>query len=152
MNADLDGNMTIGELAGATGLTAHTLRYYEDEGLIPWVRRNGAGHRRYGPDHVRWTGLLERLRTSGMSIARMREYVELAVEGDATVGARRELLARHEADIRTRMAELEDCLAIVRAKIDLYDGRLEDPGVVWDLVAEAQRRNAATERPGLRSA
>ena len=145
------GELAISDLAEATGLSTYTLRYYEDEGLIPRVARNGAGHRRYREEHVRFVGLLERLRTSGMSIQRMRRYVELAVDGDDTIEQRKELLERHEADIEGRMAELRGCLAIVRAKIDLYAGRLEDPNEVWELVAEAQRRLVEEARPGLRS-
>lgn len=149
--ADGADAMAIGELADATGLSAHTLRYYEDQGLIPRVERNGAGHRRYHPEHVRWVGLLDRLRASGMSISRMRDYVELAVCGDETAGERRALLEAHEADIGARIAELEACRAIVRAKIDLYSGRLEDPGRVWELVDEARRHLHDSVAPGLRA-
>ena len=143
--------MTISELAEATGLTTHTLRYWEAEGLIPEVERNEAGHRRYRPDHIDWVGLLDRLRTSGMSIGRMRDYTALAVTGDETVAERRALLERHATEIRARIAELEQCLGIVRAKIDLYSGRLEDPGVVWERVAEAQRARRGADPRGLRS-
>ncbi|MFW6083702.1 MAG: MerR family transcriptional regulator [Gemmatimonadota bacterium] len=131
--------LAIGELAEATGLSATTLRYYEDEGLIPMVQRNGAGHRRYRPDHVRWVGLLDRLRTSGMSIARMRRYAELAVRGDETAEERGRLLRRHRDELEARIGELQRCLEIVRKKIDLYEGRIDDPTIVWDLVARAQR-------------
>lgn len=141
MGNETEVTLTIGEVAEETGLTAHTLRYYEDEGLIPQVERNGAGHRRYRRDHVRWIGLLDRLRTSGMSIARMRQYVRLAVRGEETADERGALLERHAADIEARIAELGRCLEIVRAKIDLYEGRVTDPAVVWDLVEEAQRRS-----------
>lgn len=135
--SDDDAKLTIGELAEATGRSTHTLRYYEDAGLIPEVARNAAGHRRYRPDHVRWVALLERLRRSGMSMARMRAYAELARHGDATVAERRALLVEHESEVRARIAELERCLAIVQAKIDLYDGRLDDPAVIWEMVARA---------------
>jgi DNA-binding transcriptional MerR regulator len=142
--------LSIGEVADATGLSVHTLRYYEAEGLIPQVIRNGAGHRRYRTEHVRWLGLLERLRVSGMSVGRMRRYVDLAVRGDETANARRGLLEEHEADLRARIAELKDCHAIIRAKIDLYDGKLDDVAQVWALVAKAQARGRATNS-GLRS-
>lgn len=150
MRTDGDARLAIGDLAEATGLSAHTLRYYEDAGLIPSVERNAAGHRRYRPDHVPWIGLLDRLRTSGMSIARMRAYVELAERGEETAEERGRLLRRHAADIEARMDELARCLEIVRAKIDLYEGRLEDPSVVWDLVEEARRRGGR-DTNGLRS-
>lgn len=139
MNLDDERRLAIGELARSTGVSTHTLRYYEAEGLIPLVQRNAAGHRRYRPDHSKWIGLLDRLRTSGMSIARMRDYVELAVQGDATARERAVLLRRHAADIEARIEELSRSLDIVRAKVDLYEGRIEDPAVVWELVDEARR-------------
>jgi DNA-binding transcriptional MerR regulator len=150
MSGDDDTEITIGQMARTTGLSRDTLRYYEREGLIPGVPRNGSGHRRFGPDHLKWIGLLERLSTSGMSIARMREYVTLALDGDETVEARRRLLAEHEADIRARIAELESCLEIVGAKIALYEGRLDDPARVWRLVAEARAEDADVTPGGLR--
>jgi DNA-binding transcriptional MerR regulator len=142
--------IAIGELADATGLSAHTLRYYEDAGLIPKVERNEAGHRRYRPEHERWIGLLDRLKTSGMSIARMRKYVELAQRGDATREERGRLLRRHQADIEARIDELRQCLEIVRAKIALYEGRITDPEIVWDLVDKARRPHSRATN-GLRS-
>lgn len=149
--SDRDAFMSIGEVAGATGLSVHSLRYYEAEGLIPEVVRDEAGHRRYRARHVRWIGLLERLRVSGMSIARMRQYVELAVRGDDTILDRKALLEEHEADLRERIAELEDCRAIIRAKIDLYGGELEDIGEVWARVEKAQARRERVSPFGLRS-
>lgn len=142
--------MAIGELADRTGVSAYTLRYYEDQGLIPQVERNAVGHRRYRADHVRWIGLLDRLRASGMSISRMRDYVKLAVCGDETVAERRTLLEAHEADIGARIAELHACRRIVRAKIDLYAGRLDDPATVWQLVEESRRHLDDRGARGLR--
>lgn len=145
------GTMSIGEVADATGLSTHTLRYYEEEGLLPQVTRNDAGHRRYRDEHIRWVGLLERLRVSGMSIARMRHYVALAVRGDETASERKALLEEHETDIRARIAELEECRTIVRAKIDLYAGRLDDISVVWKLVDKARRKQSDGASAGLRT-
>lgn len=149
-NGAPDADLSIGELSRESGVPAHTLRYYEDEGLMPRVERNEAGHRRYRPDHLRWLGLLERLRTSGMSIARMRSYVSLAMGGDGTRAERADLLTAHARDIEARIEELEACLAIVRAKIDLYEGRLDDPRAVWALVEKAKTEPAHRTR-GLRS-
>lgn len=151
MNDEGPDRLSIGELAAATRMSAHTLRYYEDEGLIPRVERNSAGHRRYRPEHVRWIGLLDRLRVSGMSIGRMREYARLAERGDETMDRRGRLLRRHQADLEARIAELQACLDIVRAKIQLYEGRLSDPTVVWDMVDEARRTCRGIETGGLRS-
>ena len=140
--------LSIGDVADATGLSVHSLRYYEAQGLIPDVARDAAGHRRYHARHLQWIGLIERLRVSGMSIARMRRYVELAVRGDQTIPTRKGLLEEYETDLRERIAELGDCLAIVRAKIDLYEGKLDDVSEVWALVAIAgARRTLVSSAP-----
>jgi DNA-binding transcriptional MerR regulator len=144
MTGDAAG-LPIGDVAAATGWSVHALRYYEREGLIPQVERDEGGRRRYRPEHLRWIGLLDRLRISGMSVARMREYVRLAIRGDVTAPARRELLEGHARDIRDRIEELRECLAIVEAKVDLYAGR-HDARVVWDLV-EAANRSRGGRRP-----
>lgn len=146
------GRLAIGEVAAATGQSAHTLRYYEDAGLLPRVERNAAGHRRYRAEHVRWIGLLERLRASGMSIERMRRYVELALHGEVTADERAELLREHAADIEGRIDELRSCLEIVRAKIALYEGRADDPRRVWHLVERAAGRGESRSSSGIRRA
>jgi DNA-binding transcriptional MerR regulator len=120
-------------------------------GLLPGVCRNRAGHRRFVERHVGWVGLLERLRTSGMSVARMRRYARLAAAGDVTKPERLALLRDHADDIRARMGELDRCLEIVEAKIDLYEGRRTDITEIRDMVAKAKRAGRETSRNGLRS-
>jgi len=136
MSRDTERTLTVRELGDATQCSAHTIRYYDDEGLIPLVGRNAAGHRRFHPEHASWIRLLKRLRASGMSIDRMRAYAGLAARGDETVEDRKAILKDHRDDIRRRIEELNRCLVIVDAKIDLYEGRITDPGVIRTLVAE----------------
>jgi DNA-binding transcriptional MerR regulator len=139
------------QLAEATGESAHTLRYWDEMGLLPGVRRNSAGHRRFVDQHVGWVGLLERLRTSGMSVARMRRYAQLAAAGDDTKPGRLALLRDHACDIRARLAELERCLDIVEARIDLYEGRRTDVREMREMVARAKHGAGKAPRGGLRS-
>jgi len=76
--------MSIQEFSRVTGLSSHTLRYYEGAGLMPRVERNASGHRRYSERHEGWVRFLRHLRLAGMSIATIRRYVALL---DPTVGA-----------------------------------------------------------------
>lgn len=121
--------LTIGELAERTGRTTHTLRYYEEEGLIPDVRRTEAGHRRYRPEHVQWMVLLDRLRRSGMPIETMRRYTDLVEGGTETLEERRELLSEHRDAVRDEIEELRGCLDLLEGKIRFYREleRGEDP-------------------------
>lgn len=112
--------MTIAEAAERSGLSAHTLRYYERIGLIHPVERGSNGHRRYGRDDMEWLDLLIKLRTTGMPIRQMVEYAELVRQGPKTVARRRSMLERHRAGITARMAELEETAAVLDRKIAMY--------------------------------
>jgi DNA-binding transcriptional MerR regulator len=73
--------MTIGEVAERTGLTRHTLRYYERDGLMLGVDRGGSGHRRYSERDLGWIELITKLRATGMPIREVRRYAELVRAG-----------------------------------------------------------------------
>jgi DNA-binding transcriptional MerR regulator len=112
--------MTIAEAAERSGLSAHTLRYYERIGLIHPVDRGTNGHRRYGRDDLDWLDLLIKLRTTGMPIRQMVEYAELVRQGPQTAARRRAMLERHRSEITARMAELEETAAVLDRKIAMY--------------------------------
>jgi DNA-binding transcriptional MerR regulator len=112
--------MTIAEAAQRSGLSAHTLRYYERIGLIHPVDRGTNGHRRYGRDDLEWLELLIKLRTTGMPIRQMVEYAELVRQGPRTAARRRAMLERHRVAITERMAELEETAAVLDRKIEMY--------------------------------
>ncbi|GGV05633.1 hypothetical protein GCM10010495_16840 [Kitasatospora herbaricolor] len=117
---------TISEVAAATGLTAHTLRWYERIGLLDPVDRTYSGQRRYSDGDLARLGFLSRLRLTGMSVADMLRYVELARLGEHTFAERRDLLVTHREEVRQRLADLHATLAVLDHKIDLYSGT-QDP-------------------------
>jgi DNA-binding transcriptional MerR regulator len=112
--------LTVSEAAEEVGLSAYTLRWYEQEGLVSPIGRDSAGRRRYTRDDVCWLELLTRLRRTGMPVRDMRRYAELARLGDQTLGARRELFEAHRERVLARIAELEEDLRMLDYKIDLY--------------------------------
>jgi DNA-binding transcriptional MerR regulator len=112
--------LSVSEAAVQVGLTAHTLRWYEQEGLVAPVARDAAGRRRYNQRDLDWLGMLTCLRRTGMPVRDMRRYAELAWQGDVTVAARRALFERHRSRVLARMAELEGDLKQLDYKIDLY--------------------------------
>ncbi|ETK37912.1 MerR family transcriptional regulator [Microbispora sp. ATCC PTA-5024] len=123
----MDEGMTIAQVAERTGLTAHTLRYYERAGLLREPPdRGGNGHRRYTERDADWIRLLTRLRATGMSIAGMRRYAELARRGEDTYAARKELLEAHRAEVLRKIEQLKDDLALVDYKINVYDKLMGD--------------------------
>jgi DNA-binding transcriptional MerR regulator len=121
MPAESGTRFHIGELATRTGRTVHAIRWYEAQGLVPGVSRDEGGRRLYGELHVGWLDLMDRLRRTGMSIAEMREYTALALQGKTTLPQRRELLAAHRARVTETIADWKRALSLVDRKIDFYD-------------------------------
>ncbi|MBC3991010.1 MerR family transcriptional regulator [Streptomyces sp. AC563] len=111
---------TISEVVAATGLSAHTLRWYERIGLMPHVDRSHTGQRRYSNRDLNWLDLVGKLRLTGMPVADMVRYAELVRAGEHTFPEREELLTAHREDVRRRIAELQGTLAILDHKIDIY--------------------------------
>ena len=112
--------ITIAEAAERSGLSAHTLRYYERIGLIHPVGRGQNGHRRYGRDDIEWLEFLIKLRTTDMPIRQMVEYAELVREGPQTASRRRAMLEAHREALRERIAELEETATVIDRKIETY--------------------------------
>ncbi|SNY73515.1 MerR family transcriptional regulator [Paractinoplanes atraurantiacus] len=112
--------LTVGEVADRVGLTVHTLRWYEQEGLVDPVERDTAGHRRYSEADLGWLDLLIRLRTTGMPVRDMRRYADMVRAGDDTVGDRLRLFVEHKERVLARIAELQADLAVLDAKIAIY--------------------------------
>jgi DNA-binding transcriptional MerR regulator len=115
--------MTIQEAAQRSGLSAHTLRYYERIGLIHSVGRNLSGHRDYAEGDLQWLEFLTKLRTTGMSIADMCRYAELRRMGAHTSRERQSMLERHREQVRARIAELSQDLKVLDHKINIYRGQ-----------------------------
>ncbi|MEU1813962.1 MerR family transcriptional regulator [Streptomyces roseifaciens] len=122
---------TISEVADCTGLSVHTLRWYERIGLMPHVDRSHTGQRRYTDRDLDWLDLVGRLRLTGMPVADMVRYARLVREGEHTLAERERLLTAHREDVRTRIAELRSTLEVLDYKIDIY--------------ADARRRAEAAE-------
>ena len=112
--------MKIGDIAGQTGLTAHTIRYYERIGLLPFAPRDSTGQRVYDASILTWIEFLGRLKTTGMSIQEMLRYAGLRAQGAATEEARCKLLTEHRDQVRLKVAELQACLLVLDNKIAGY--------------------------------
>jgi DNA-binding transcriptional MerR regulator len=127
--------MKIGDLAKRSGLSAHTLRYYERIGLLPYADRDRSGQRNYDAAILTWIEFLARLKTTGMPLADMRRYAALRQQGDGTGPARQQLLEQHREQVRAHVAELTACLLVLDTKIAGY------------AAAEPQRMNIHDAQP-----
>lgn len=121
-------SLTIAEAAERTGLTVHTLRYYERDGLLlRGVDRSPTGHRRYCEDDIAWIVLLTRLRATGMPIREVSRYAELVREGDGNEQERLDLLQAHRQHVLAQLAEVTEHLGAIDRKIGIYADRVENP-------------------------
>ena len=115
--------LNIQQMAQATGLSAHTLRYYERAGLMrPQVERDEAnGYRSYSQEHVPWIEFLKRLRATGMPIREIHRYTELVRQGEQTMPERLHLLKEHQSQVEAHLREVEQHLESITAKIAYYE-------------------------------
>jgi MerR family transcriptional regulator, aldehyde-responsive regulator len=112
---------TVQQAAALTGLSEHTLRYYERIGLIqPVLRQESSGHRRYDRDDLARLETLACLRATGMPIEQMRRYFELRSRGADAAAEQQALLAAHLQELHRRVAALHDHMKYVELKIDYW--------------------------------
>jgi DNA-binding transcriptional MerR regulator len=116
----METGLTVQEASDKTGLSAHTIRYYERIGLLPSIERASNGHRRYSADDIGWIEFLKCLRSTGMPISEMQRYVELQQEGDSTFQDRLALLEAHRRRIKIKIRELNNFLERIEGKIGYY--------------------------------
>ena len=118
--------LSIAEAAEQTGLTTHTLRYYERDGLmLAPVDRSPSGHRRYSDRDLTWVEMITRLRSTGMPMRDVRRYAALVRDGDGNEAERLDLLKAHRDRVERQLAEVTGHLRAIDHKIGLYEGRLE---------------------------
>ncbi len=113
----MDDGLTIQQVAQRTGLSIHTLRYYEHLGLLVSVHRLPNGHRRYDEGDLQWIDLLKCLRASAMPISEMQRFAEIKRQGASTARERRELLEAHRLRVVAQLQETQDTLTRLDTKI-----------------------------------
>ena len=115
---------SIQDISKKTGLSAHTLRYYEKEGLLTHVERSRGGFRQYTDEDMERLGLICCLKNTGMSLQEIARFVELTNEGEQTLRERGELLRVHREHVVARIAEMQRHLEKVTWKLDFFSEKL----------------------------
>ncbi len=115
---------TIQQVCEKTGLSAHTLRYYEKEGLLTGISRSQGGFRQYSDEDLEGLGLICCLKNTGMSLQEISEFMRLTHQGDYTLKERVELLCQHRNNVVQRMAEMQRYLDKVNWKINFFTEKL----------------------------
>lgn len=123
---------TVGEMAKMLGVPASTLRYYDKEGLLPFVERSAGGIRMFRESDLEWLRVIGCMKKAGMSLRDIRQYMELVIQGDDTIDARLEIFRRQRKTLETQMAELQHTMDMVDYKCWYYEtaqktGTIETP-------------------------
>lgn len=113
--------MTITEVSGKFDLSQDTIRYYERIGLLPRVNRNKSGIRDFTEDDCRWVEFIKCMRSAGLPIEVLIEYVGLFQQGKKTAQARKELLIEQRKQLMMRMEETQKTLERLNYKIERYE-------------------------------
>ncbi|MFD4428321.1 MerR family transcriptional regulator [Nocardia sp. NPDC058497] len=116
---------SIGEVAGRSGLSRDTLRWYERIGLMGYIGRDHTGNRRFSDRDLEWLALIGRLRLTGMPVADMIRYAELVRAGEHTYPERLAMFRQTRSDVLDKIAELQQTVAVLDYKIAIYEGRSE---------------------------
>ena len=124
--------MKIMEVSEQFGLSSDTLRYYERIGLIPPVNRNGSGIRDYNELDLRRVEFIKCMRSAGLPVEVLIEYVGLVQQGDKTIEARKEILKEQRELLVARMKEMQKTLNILNHKIEVYENAVltKEKGIV----------------------
>lgn len=117
---------TIDEICKRTGLTAHTLRYYEREKLLQNVGRSARGFRQYSDADIETLGMICCLKNTGMSLQEIARFMELSRAGDQTLRERCEMLKDHRKNVLARMEEMQRYLDKVTWKVGFYSQKLRE--------------------------
>ena len=112
---------TVGEMAKRLGIPASTLRYYDKEGLLPFVERSSGGIRMFRETDIEWLQVIRCMKKAGMSVKDIRQYIEMALQGDDTIDLRLHMFLRQREVLQQQMTELQKTMAMVNYKCWFYE-------------------------------
>lgn len=118
-------NYKIGQIANKMGLSAHTLRYYDKEGLLPAVHKNSAGLRIFTETDIEWLIVVECLKGCGMPLKEIKHYIDMCLEGDRTIAARLEIFKKQKENLEHQQKQLKKYMEKIDYKIALYNEALQ---------------------------
>lgn len=104
-----------------TNLPYETLKFYCNEGLVPNVKRNGSNYRIFDDKDIAWIKSLSCLKRCGMSIAEMKQYLELCLQGEKSIPERKTILSQRKKQLLSKLQELNDCIEYIDTKQKFYD-------------------------------
>lgn len=116
---------SIKEVSQKFNISPYTLRYYEKEGLLPSVRRNENGKRLYTDIDLGWIQIVGCMKATGMSIAYIKNYIDLCTNGNDTLSERKKIILDQKEIIEEQLKKYTGLLELVDKKLDHYDEKLK---------------------------
>ncbi|PAD32368.1 MerR family transcriptional regulator [Paenibacillus sp. 7523-1] len=114
-------SFTIKEASERLGCPAHKIRYYEKEGLLPYINRDQNGNRLFEEEHLEWMRVMSCFRATGMKVSVLKQMVNLAMEGASTIPLRKAMLTQYKKELYQRQNDLNQALEAVNQKLSIYD-------------------------------
>lgn len=111
---------SISEVANELNLTVYTLRYYDKEGLLPFVERTSSGIRKFKDSDIEALKVIECLKSTGMPIKEIKNFIDWCSDGDATLQQRYNMFIERKASVEAQMEELKKTLKLIDHKCDYY--------------------------------
>ncbi|MEA5079361.1 MAG: MerR family transcriptional regulator [Anaerolineaceae bacterium] len=118
--------MKIAEVSEKYGLSPDTLRYYERVGLLPTVTRSVSGIREFSEVDIKRVEFIKCMRSAGLPVEVLTEYIAMVQQGDSTIAARKAILTQQRELLKARMQEMQKTLDLLNYKIDIYETKLLD--------------------------
>lgn len=112
---------TVGEMAKRMGASASTLRYYDQEGLLPFVERSSGGMRMFKESDYEWLKIIDCLKKTGMPLKDIRGFILMAIKGDETIDARLALIIKQQEAVSRQIEELQETLDTLDFKRWYYE-------------------------------
>lgn len=107
---------TVGEMAKRLGIAPSTLRYYDKEGLLPFVERSSGGVRMFKDADFEWLQVIECLKKNGMSLTDIKHFVEMSLQGDDTINERLSLIIKQKESVKAQIDDLNKTLRVLEFK------------------------------------
>ena len=146
--AEVTSGLSIGQVADRTGLSVHTLRFYEREGILAFpIGRAMGGRRVYSEQDIEWLTVCTTLRASGMPLPVIRQYADLVRQGAGNEEDRLALLRQHQQQVIGQIQALTDCLDVISSKVSVYEDHLAQGTECLDATASSAGSEAMSSRP-----
>ncbi|MFD2614824.1 MerR family transcriptional regulator [Paenibacillus gansuensis] len=112
--------ISIKEASETLGIPSHTIRYYDKEGLLPFIQRDANGNRIFEDKDLEWINLMTCFRVTGMPVAALKHIVDLALQGESTIEERKSILEEHKKELQRQQQELDHAFEAVNYKLSKY--------------------------------